>query len=147
MAPRMANHQVWRNYERALKNAEVAEQGKLACIELASGLLVADVEATGLLPIGRFIRGLTGDGAAKAQVRLFREIEVYPFINDDNPNHVALSDIGNVCFIKDGQTVSMSDASGTRSVAGRIWWVEGNTVFIEPAMAMGLTGPEGPPGA
>lgn len=146
MAKRMVRFETWRTFEHTLKTAEEAEQGHVAAIELSSGLIVVGAEDLGLLPIGLFERDLVGDGTEKARVRLFKELELYRFVNDANPNDVGLGDIGNVCYLKDSQTVSMSDGSGARSVAGRVWWVTSAGVLIEPAVSMGIQGIQGEPG-
>jgi hypothetical protein len=141
MAKRMRHYEMWRFFEHVLKTAEVAEQGHIAAIELSSGLIVKGATAEGLLVIGTFERSLTGDGTEKARVRLFKEIELHRFVNDAAANDVQLGDIGNVCYLKDSQTVSML-ATG-RSVAGRVWWVSSAGVLIEPAISMGIQGEPG----
>jgi hypothetical protein len=101
-----------------LANAEVAEKGKLACIDTANGgIIIAGKTAAGLFPLGIFAESLTGDGTKKVQIKLFREIQASWWAND-TVAAVALTDRGKLCAIKDSQTVSI-DATG-RSTAGMV---------------------------
>lgn len=131
MTKRMVKPQRWTAFEHTLKTASVAEYGHVAAIELSSGLVVPGATATGLFPIGTFAENATGDGTIKARVKLFEEITLYPFVNDAGPHDVALDDIGNVCYLKDSQTVSTL-ATG-RSKAGRVWWVSSAGVLVQMA--------------
>lgn len=142
---RMTREERWGYLERALADGEVAEKGHVACIDLSDGSLVAaqDGSAT-LLPIGYFEESFTGNGTRKMRVRLFRELILHRFANAANPNDVGDGDVGNVCYFADSQTVSMDDTN--RSVAGRVWGVTSAGVLIEPAINMGLQGPQGEPG-
>lgn len=138
--------EVWRFVEHVLADGEKAEKGHMACVDLTSGELVVGQDAsTSLVPIGTFARSLTGDGVAKARVRLFKDVELHRFDNDGSPNALdPVDDFLSPCYIKDSKTVS---ALGTdRSVAGRVWAVTTAGVLIEPAISIGLTGPQGEQG-
>jgi hypothetical protein len=87
---------------------------------------------------------MTGDGVKKARVRLFKEVEIHMFDNDSAPNAVALSDFLSPCWLKDSKSVSTLATS--RSLAGRVWDVTTEGVLIEPAVSIGLQGPQGEPG-
>ena len=101
-----------------LANGEVAERGKLACIDTANaGVIVAGQTATGLIPIGRFMADLTGDGTTKVPIRFFHEITPIWWDND-TVTAVAIADRGTLCYIKDAETVS-GDNTG-RSAAGLV---------------------------
>ena len=140
---RMKHRQAWSYYEGVLANAEVAEQGHVACIDTASGEIVVSQEAATLLPIGYFDQSLTGNGTAKVRVQLFNEIWVDRLAND-TVAAVAAADVGSVCYLLDSQTVT-SDATGN-SVAGRVWDVRPEGVFVQMAISMGIQGIQGAPG-
>lgn len=122
--------------KRVLKNAEVAHEGGLACIDKADGALVRGKPGTTLVPIGLFIdlpeTGLTGDGTKTVKVRLFKEVWAWWFVNDSG-TPVVDANFGEECYILDDQTVTGS-ATGA-SKAGRVWQVDATKgVLVEPVI-------------
>lgn len=143
MAKRMKRVESWAFFEHPLTANDEAEQGNVACINTTTGLLAVADEDSDLFPIGYFVRDLTGDGTAKARVQLFEGIWVHAFANDAN-DPVTADDVGSLCFLVDGGTVS---AEGTgRAVAGRVWSASANRVHVQMALSMGPEGPQGAPG-
>lgn len=131
-----------------LATDETAVQGKWAFIKAADGLLYdGDTAATTLIPIGRFAESLAlGDGTTTVLVDLFQEIRIDGALNDSAPN--AVSVIGSMAYVKDGQTVSASSGGATRSYAGRVIAIEGSVVYVMAGLgATGTTGPAGADGA
>lgn len=137
---RMRQRQAWSFYEGILQSGEVAEKGKLVCIDLTAGTLVMGQADANLLPIGYAAASFTGDGVKKLRVELFTEIWVDLWTNDGS-SAVAADDVGNVCYIKDAVTVSMDGTS--RSVAGRVWGVSSAGVLVQMAIGIGIQGPAG----
>lgn len=136
--------------ERVLANNETAFNGGLACVDTATGELVAGQTGAGLIPIGIFDgipeSGIKGDGTKKVRVRLPREIVGHWFASAAAPNAVADSDFLGFCYILDDQTVTMDDAGA--SVAGRVWEVSASRgVLVELAIDVGPQGPAGADGA
>ena len=86
---------------------------------------------TGLRPIGYFDESKTGNGTLTVRVQLFREIWVDRFANGTSTDAVAASDIGNLCYVLDSQTVSIDSDTDSRSVAGRIWGLQNGGVLVE----------------
>lgn len=102
----------------ALANGEVAEKGKLACIDTAnSGVIVAGKAGAGLLPIGVFMESFTGDGTRRIHIKFHREYQG-TWWDNDSVAPIALTDRGKLCFLKDAQTVSIDDTG--RSPAGMV---------------------------
>lgn len=132
MAERMTREERWSYIERVLVNAQVAEKGKIACIQLSSGNIVAASAAAGLLPIGYFDQTLTGNGTSKVRVKLFKEVILHRFASVAGADDVLDTDTGNTCYLQDGETVTMN-ATG-RSIAGRVWGVTSAGVLVEPAI-------------
>ena len=128
---RMTRREAWSYYEGVLANSEVAEQGHLACIDTSSGEIVVGQVGTGLRPIGYFDESKTGNGTLTVRVQLFREIWVDRFANGTSTDAVAASDIGNLCYVLDSQTVSIDSDTDSRSVAGRIWGLQNGGVLVE----------------
>lgn len=119
MTARMRETQVWSHIERVLKNETVAVKGEIACIDTADGALVPVSTATTLIPIGYFKDDLTGDGTKKARVEFFEQKTLQLFANATSTDAVADANVGGLCYLKDGGTVTIT-ATG-RSVAGTVW--------------------------
>lgn len=118
MAERMVTEAHWGYYAPVLANTEVAEKGKLACFDTANnGVLVAGKSAAGLISIGIFAESMTGDGVKRCQIKLHHEIQL-TWWDNDSVAPIALTDRGQLCYLKDAVTVSI-DGTG-RSVAGLI---------------------------
>jgi hypothetical protein len=118
MTERMINEADWGYIALVLANAEVAERGKLACIDTAnSGIIVKGKTATGLIPLGIFHESLTGDGVKKVQIKLFSEIHPVWWDND-TVAAVASTDRGKLCYVKDDATVTIT--SSGHSIAGMV---------------------------
>lgn len=139
MTERMTRESDWGYAALPLTNLEVAEKGKLACIDTSTGLVVKGKTSTTLLPIGYFYESKTGDGVALVQIKLFREVRLHWWDNDSGTPVVA-TDLGDECYIKDDATVTM-DSTGA-SKAGRVWAVSAtHGVLVEAGPA--VAGPTG----
>lgn len=118
MAERMVVEAHWGHQALVLANGEVAEKGKLACIDTANnGVIVKGKAAAGLISIGIFHESLTGDGVKKVQIKLHREIQA-TWWDNDGTNPVAITDRGKLCYLVDDTTVSI--LSTGRSIAGMV---------------------------
>lgn len=118
MAERMVTEAHWGYYAFVLANGEVAERGKLACIDTANGgIIIKGKAAAGLIQLGIFHESLTGDGVKKVQVKLHREIQA-TWWDNDGTSPVALTDRGKLCYMKTDAMVSIDGTS--RSVAGLV---------------------------
>jgi hypothetical protein len=129
MTARMTRNEAWAYFEHPLTAAQVAERGKLACLDTSTGLLVLGAVSATLRPIGYFDEDATGDGTTNVRVRLFREIRIHWWDND-GATAVVAADIGSLCYILDDTTVSGDPTA--RSAAGRVWAVNTtNGVAVE----------------
>jgi hypothetical protein len=122
---------------RVLKNAAVAHEGGMACIDTADGSLVPAAVSATLVPIGYFIdvgeTGVTGDGTKTVKVRLFKEVIAWWYTNDTG-TPITDAKFASVCYALDDQTVT-GNATG-KSKAGRVWGVDATKgVLVEPAIA------------
>lgn len=144
MADRLIRFKTISRIERALKSAEVAEKGHVACIDLTDGSLVAAADAdANLFPIGWFESALTGDGTKTVPVKLFSEHHCALIPNADT-GPVTDADIASLVYLSGSAEVSVTATS--RSVAGRAWGLQGSLVLVEMASDLGPTGPQGEPG-
>lgn len=129
----MTQNQTWGFAELPLTNLESVEKGELACIDTSTGLVVKGQVSLTLRPIGYFESDATGDGATEVRIRLFREIRLHKWDNDDGGTPVVVADIGSLCYILDDRTVSGSTGGATRTAAGRVWAVASDGVLVEMA--------------
>lgn len=119
-------------------SAEEAVRGNVAYANPADGTVVADpAGVTTLIPLGYFTEDMTGDGTLTTLVDLFSELSLHGFDNDAGPNDVQAGDIFSDVYAVDGTTVSTSDGTGSRSVAGRalILDAEDGRVYVLPPLA------------
>lgn len=113
-----------------LATGVTVDEGELICLDTATaGLVRLGVASTTLRPIGYAMHALTGDGTKKLAVELFDEITFHRWTND-TVAAVAATDIGDLCYIKDGRTVTATSAGN--SVAGRVWAV--TTAYVDVEM-------------
>jgi len=122
-----------------LASGEVAVVGEIASLNTADGEFYAGQALTTLVPRGYFSESKTGDGTVTVKVELFHPVRQHGFTNDTGGGEVLAANIGSECFIKDGDTVSMT--STNRSKAGRVAGLEGGIVWVENGPA--VTGPTG----
>lgn len=112
-----------------------ALKGTIAVILLSGaskGMVSEGAGASNILFVGRF--GETVDntggaaGAKKVEVLFHRHFECLKLANDAT-TPVTEADIGQLCFIKDNNTVSMDGAG--RSVGGTVWGFDEGLVLVE----------------
>lgn len=129
---RMTREENWSYAELVLADSEVAEKGKMACLDTASGEVVIGQASTTIIPIGYFEENKTGDGTLKVRVRFFREKKLHRWDNSDS-DAVDAADIGSLCYVEDDTTVAATDGASSLSVAGRVWAVTTSWVLVEMA--------------
>ncbi len=108
---------------------EQTYQGGEACWDTATGTVCKAKVATTLTPIGTYMENkLVGASDPTVTIQLHREVQVREFANDGT-NPVVAGTVGNLCYLIDDQTVSALSTS--RSIAGRVWALEGTKVWVE----------------
>jgi hypothetical protein len=91
------------------------------------------ITGTGLISLGRCESSGTGTAnglAVKVKSGIFG-----PFDNSASADEIANNDAGKVCYWVDDATVALTSGSATRSVAGTVYKVDGNSkvyVAIDP---------------
>ena len=114
---------------------------------LSGGYAIDAATATGLSTIGVFTETVVNAGASgakTAEVEFPYEMNCEYFGNGTSGDAIAITDIGSLCYWIDDQTVSISDASDTRSPAGFIVGVDsvmGVLVSIQPIWQVALAAP------
>lgn len=103
--------------------------GALVCLN-SSGYLVPGSASTTLKCVGRNERkivnaGSAGDVSAEVKTGIFR------FANSASGDLIAKADIGADCYVVDDQTVAKTNGSSSRSVAGKIFDVDDQGVWVK----------------
>jgi hypothetical protein len=121
-AARRIREERWKFKEFTLASGNIAYQGGSACLDLSAGKVVPASAAEGLLHIGVFAETVDATAAdASVGVNLVEEIALVWYANAGSGT-VASTDLGQVCYFADDQTVTMTGAGGP--VAGRVWAVD-----------------------
>lgn len=96
----------------------------------ADGYLVEGQTATGLVGVG--VAEKTADNGAGADGAILCRYRVgeFQFANSAAADEITLSEIGDVCFAVDDQTVAATNGSSTRSPAGIVTGVDANGVWV-----------------
>lgn len=116
----------------------IREIGVKASTKIYAGALVVNDggvaapgrTATGLVALGR--AELTADNTSGADnaIRVRIRRGVYGFKNKADDAIVA-ADIGKDCYVVDDETVAKTSATNTRSIAGKVFAIDGDTVFVD----------------
>ena len=112
MAERAVIKAYWAYHQFVLADGVVAEKGKLACIDTTDGSVTKGATSATLIPLGLFAESLTGDGELLVNVELFEEIVARWWVND-TVAPVTADLLGQICFIKDDQTVTADDTGAS----------------------------------
>lgn len=111
-----------------------------AAKKIFAGALVArDVDgnatpgatATTLLGVGRAEEYVDNSSGAAGDKSVKIRKGVFQFANSSGGDQITAADIGKDCYIVDDQTVAKTDGGITRSIAGRIFDVDSNGVWVE----------------
>lgn len=98
----------------------------------ATGFATPGATATTLRGIGIFRSTVDNSGGAAGDLTVDVERGVWgPFANSASGDLIARADIGNDCYIVDNQTVAKTDGSTTRSIAGKVFDVDADGVWVE----------------
>ncbi|WP_207779449.1 hypothetical protein [Zavarzinia aquatilis] len=104
-------------------------QGALVCIA-ASGYAVPGSTATTLKAIGRAERTVVNGATAGAE-RVQVKRGIFRFKNSTAGDAIALTDVGADCYVVDDETVAKTNGTNTRSVAGKIFDVDAQGVWVD----------------
>ncbi|MEO5327269.1 MAG: hypothetical protein H7829_03405 [Magnetococcus sp. THC-1_WYH] len=85
----------------------------------ANGYAKPAVAATGLITVGRAEERVVNTGAS-GSVSVLVRCGVYHYENSAGADEITQAEVGDNCYIVDDQTLAKTDATGTRSVAGRV---------------------------
>lgn len=95
----------------------------------AAGYLTKGATAAGAMGVGRADATVNNTGAAGA-LSLEYSMGIFRFANSAAGDLITIADIGKPCFIVDDQTVAKTDGAATRSRAGIVDGIDGNSVWV-----------------
>ena len=96
----------------------------------ATGYATPGAVATTLLGMGRASEQVDNTGGADGDKSIEVEKGIFKFANEGT-DLVTVADIGNDCYIVDDQTVAKTNGTGTRSVAGKVFGVDADGVWVK----------------
>jgi hypothetical protein len=122
------------------RDGEILSLGVAAGKKVYAGALVA-LDANGSATPGATATGLRGLGCAGVQADnsggaagdISVEVRrgVFRFGNSSAADEITAAAIGADCYIVDDQTVALTDGTGTRSVAGAVFDVDTQGVWVK----------------
>jgi hypothetical protein len=116
--------------------AQAVWEGGVACWDTSTNRVAKAAVSTTMIPIGTFVDSKTiTSGGDPVLVQLFRELNAIWLANFAGD---LVTGPGVLCYLRDDQSVSISDATNTLSVAGRVWAVDTvKGVLVEPHYTAG----------
>lgn len=118
-----------------VKASTLIYAGALVCIE--AGYAVPGSLATGLIAVGRAESKVDNSAGASGDLSVQVRPGVFRYANSAGADAIAQDDLGKDCYVVDDQTVALTSASATRSLAGRIVGVDSVGVHV----LLGMTAP------
>jgi hypothetical protein len=133
---RMRDPERWQRKEFLLASGNIAFKNGIACGDLSTGKVEPGHEETDLLMLGVFAESANATaGDVLVNVDLIREIEVEWWANATAGDAVVATDVFNLCYVLDDQTVTRTPTG--HSVAGRVWAVHATKgVAVEKLQAV-----------
>jgi hypothetical protein len=116
--------------EPEVKAATTIYAGSMVGID-SSGYAVPMATATGLKCLGRAEERANNSSGANGAIRVEVAAGIYRFANSASTDAIALTDIGADCYAVDDQTVAKTNGTNTRSIAGKIWDVDAQGVWVK----------------
>ena len=105
-------------------------QGSIVALSVATGYATKGAVATTLRGAGVAEATVDNTSGADGALSVSTRIGVWQFQNSAAGDQITRADIGNSCYIVDDQTVAKTNGGGTRSVAGVIYDVDANGVWV-----------------
>ena len=91
----------------------------------------AGATATTLKAVGVAERRADNSAGAAGAIRVRCRKGPHLFANSAAADAIALADVGADCFIVDDQTVAKTNGANTRSVAGKVFDVDADGVWVD----------------
>lgn len=114
-------------FDFPMKGGTTAFVGGIAVLN--GGFVEPGTTATGRVAVGVFTRHVVNAGADGAETARV-EPDTWRFNNSASADEIDAGDIGSVCYIVDDQTVALTHATNTRSIAGTVINVDAEGVWV-----------------
>lgn len=124
----------------AMRDGHIVSLPVAASVKIYAGALVAldssgnakpGETATGILGIGRAESQADNSSGSAGDINVEVRKGVFRFENSTGGDEITLSDIGSDCYIVDDSTVAKTDGTSTRSVAGKVFDVDTDGVWVK----------------
>ncbi|MBF0520576.1 MAG: hypothetical protein HQK92_12745 [Nitrospirae bacterium] len=109
---------------------KVIYMGALVAVD-ASGNATPGATATTIRGVGRAESYADNSGGAAGDKVVSISKGVFAYGNSASSDEITRADIGKDCYIVDDQTVAKTDGTGTRSIAGKVFDVNSNGVWVK----------------
>jgi len=103
-------------------------------VVLNGGYAEPATAATGLVSVGVAQATKTNSGADGAETILVRQGIAGPFASGTSTDAISADDVGAACYWSDDDTVNLTDGSATRSLAGTVYAVTSDGVYVMLAL-------------
>ncbi len=104
--------------------------GSIVCIN-AGGYAVPGATATTLKAVGVAEGRADNSAGVAGAIRVRCRKGPHRFANSAAADAIALTDVGSDCYIVDDQTVAKTNGANTRSVAGKVFDVDADGVWVD----------------
>jgi hypothetical protein len=108
----------------------VIHQGGIVVLTSA-GYAKAGVTGLNLTTVGIARESVDNTGGANGAVQVEVEEMIAGCLSAGGGDLIAADDLGKLCYLVDDQTVGLTSATDTRSLAGWIRKIEGGLIFVE----------------
>lgn len=126
--------------------AKVISTGTMYALDASGNALPAGTNGAGRVRAVAEDRADNTDGNA-GDVIVAGRCGCFQFGNSTSTDALTRADIGAICYAVDDSTVSKTDSSGARKIAGAVFDVDDGGVWVSIGpSAVGPTGPAGAPG-
>lgn len=116
-------------FGKGLNASATVFEGGIVSLDVSTSLLVAGRASTTDIVKGvardTYVNGSTA-GAVVAEL----DTGIFAFASGSAADAILADDIGKLCYVIDDQTVGLTDGTGTRVVAGRIFDVDTHGVWV-----------------
>ncbi|SFM68170.1 hypothetical protein [Thermodesulforhabdus norvegica] len=100
-------------------------------VVLKNGYAEPGSTATGLVAVGRAEEYVDNSGGQNGDVTVRVRRGIFRYGNSADTDAITRTDIGSQCYVVDDETVAKTDGTGTRSVAGKVFDVDDEGVWVE----------------
>ena len=110
-------------------DGKVFYRGALVCYDTNDDTLKPGATSTTLVALGRCEEDFTA-GASGAPSAVNVRSGIFKFENSADADAIANDDAGKTCYVVDDQTVALTDGTASRSIAGTVYKVDSDGVWV-----------------